>query len=46
MANPRIQHKRGPNAPGGNSGITAGEFAIQLGTGPLGPVNVFVGVSG
>lgn len=46
MANPRIQHKRGPNAPDGNSGITAGEFAIQLGTGPLGPVNVFVGVSG
>lgn len=46
MANPRIQHKRGPIAPTSGSGITAGEFAIQLGTGPLGPINVFVGVSG
>ena len=46
MAQPRIQHKRGPNAPTSGSGITAGEFAIQLGTGPNGPVNVFIGVSG
>jgi hypothetical protein len=46
MANPRIQHKRGPNAPTLGSGITAGEFAIRLGTGPLGPFEVYVGISG
>jgi hypothetical protein len=46
MANPRIQHKRGPNAPTLGSGITAGEFAIRLGTGPAGPFEVYVGISG
>jgi hypothetical protein len=46
MANPRIQHKRGPNAPTSGSGITAGELAIQLGTGPNGPINIYVGISG
>ena len=46
MAQPRIQHKRGSTGPTSSSGITAGEFAISLGTGPAGPFNVFVGVSG
>jgi hypothetical protein len=46
MAQPRIQHKRGSTGPTSGSGITAGEFAISLGTGPVGPFNVFVGISG
>ena len=46
MANPRIQHKRGPTGPTSASGITAGEFAIRLGTGPAGPFEVYVGISG
>lgn len=46
MANPRIQNKRGANAPTSGSGLTAGEFAIQLGTGPNGPFNLYVGISG
>jgi hypothetical protein len=46
MASPRIQHKRGPTGPTSASGITAGEFAIRLGTGPLGPFEVYVGISG
>jgi hypothetical protein len=46
MAQPRIQHKRGSTGPTSASGITAGEFAIALGTGPNGPINIFVGISG
>jgi hypothetical protein len=46
MASPRIQHKRGPTGPTSASGITAGEFAIRLGTGPAGPFEVYVGISG
>jgi hypothetical protein len=46
MAQPRIQHKRGPTGPTSASGITAGEFAIRLGTGPAGPFEVYVGISG
>ena len=46
MAQPRIQHKRGSTGPTSASGITAGEFAIALGTGPNGPIGVFIGASG
>ena len=46
MAQPRIQHKRGSTGPTSSSGITAGEFAISLGTGPAGPIGIFIGASG